>query len=81
MNPMDISLTAAYFGKTPPRQKFAYHANGQVEYHGIAPRGRDTSDAEWYVIKVTYNGSAQITDITSSPPLSVWDDYLTLSYQ
>jgi len=80
MNPLDISLTAAYFGKTPPTQRFTYNANGQVEFHGIAQRGSGDSAAAWYVTKSTFNNSNQVTDVKVAPQLSIWNNRATLTY-
>lgn len=81
MNPLDISLASAYFGKTPPRQEFRYHANGQIEYHGLTQRGRATSQAEWYVTKSIFNANGQVISVLVAPPMSIFDNYATLSYK
>ncbi len=80
MNPLDISLAAGRFGQTPPQQRFAYHANGQIEFHGIGKRGTADSAAAWYVTKSTFNGNNQVTDIKVAPQQSVWDDRATLVF-
>lgn len=80
MNPLDISLTAAYFGKTPPQQLFEYHSNGQVEFHGIAARGIAEGTAAWYITKSAFNGNNQVTSVKVAPVQSRWTDRSSLTY-
>ena len=58
-------------------ERYAYHANGQPEYIGIAKKGSASSDAKWLITKYTYNGSNQVTLKETSDENAVWDDYNT----
>jgi len=79
-------------GKGFPTTEFKYDAYGNVEYAGIAPKGQATSKQCWIVFKLTYQDiaitlpsndgltSRQVIRMQSSPDNSIFDNYLTLTY-
>lgn len=82
MNPNELAAHGIIhkFGTEPVQQRFIKHSNGMVEYHGIAKRGKATSDSSWSVIKLTYSGTF-LTTIQAAPANSIWDNYASLDYQ
>lgn len=51
-----------------------------VEYHGIAKKGKLTSDAEWWVEKFAYDSNGFCTSRKSTDENQIMDNYLTLTY-
>lgn len=60
------------------RKKFEYSA-GLVIYAGSAPKGTATSDVNWTINKYTYDGSSQVTDITTA--FDSWDNRAGATYE
>ena len=56
---------------------YAYGANGQVEYHGIAKKGAATSDEAWMIEKFTYDASDREIARTTSGENAIWDNRAT----
>jgi len=56
------------------------NGSAKPEYVGVAKRGSATSDAAWVVTKITYFGDGTVSKVRTSPPNSIMDNYLTLTY-
>lgn len=82
MTPFDIAvvLRGAIFGKDFPVVKHVYDGSNNLIYTGIAPRRSLTSQPSWYVFKFIYDGSNNNTDVQSTEPNQIFDNYLTLTY-
>lgn len=63
------------------RVNYVYKAsNGLVEYMGITHRGSALADASWLVFKFVYDANDSVTDIITSPPNQVMNNYASLTY-
>lgn len=64
--------------RTPLQVRRAYDADNRLEYMGVSPKGKATSDAAWVISKYTYdaNGLPE-TDVMSNFNV-IWDDRASL---
>jgi len=62
------------------RSKFDWDANGNPIYVGYAPRGLDTSSAEWIISKIVWDANGNPTDILMSVPGQIWDNRTSVVY-
>lgn len=67
------------------QDRWAYHSNGQVEYHGVAKKGKADTDPEWLIERWTYDGSSRPIARKTSDENVVWDNgagttYLNATY-
>lgn len=64
--------------------KFDYDGSGNQTYLGWTQPGSLTSDASWRIMKQTFNGSNQLTDVSwangSTGFGAVWDSRASYSY-
>lgn len=72
------------FSADKKRQAFDYDVDGNLKYMGVAEPGTLTSQAKWRISRLTYNGSAKLTDILWSDGNNnednVWDNRASLNY-
>lgn len=62
-----------------PIDKVDANAAGQILYAGLAPRGKATSDAVWWIRKYAYDGSGNYTGSTYAEDVA-WDDRTSATY-
>jgi hypothetical protein len=71
-------------GTTNFTMKFDYDGSGNMIYTGWAQTGTLSSESNWRIMKQTFNGSSQLTDIqwpNGSTAFSfVWDNRAALTY-
>lgn len=71
-------------GATNYTLKFDYDSNGNQIYVGWTQAGTASSATGWRLMKQTFNGSSQVTDITwpsASTAFSfIWDSRTTYTY-
>lgn len=82
---MSIPATGPFIaGANNYTLKFDYDGTGNQIYVGWSQPGTSTSQPFWRIMKQTFNGSNQVTDITwpggSTGFGSVWDSRTTYSY-
>lgn len=63
----------------PLIRNVAINANSDPEYVGIAVQGSATSDAVWFVEKITYDGSNNYSNSRVSVNIA-WDNRLAATY-
>lgn len=72
------------YGATNYTMRFDYDGSGNQTYVGWAQTGTASSAAFWRIMKQTFNGSNQVTNITwpngSTGFGGVWDDRATYTY-
>lgn len=60
--------------------KVILDANGQVQYHGFAPKGKATSDPAWIIEKLFYDANLNYSYSLRSGINRVFDSYATETY-
>lgn len=55
-------------------------ASGNLVYVGFAPKGVPTSQALWWIVKVTYFASGNPSSEKTAPVNSIWDNRASLTY-
>lgn len=72
------------WGASNYTMKFDYDGSGNQVYVGWCQVGTATSDSSWRIMKQTFNGSNQLTDVTwpsgSTGFGAVWDNRSSYSY-
>ena len=69
-----------YLGSQDWGRKKSDYTSGNLDYFGkhLQVTGA-TSDDQWHILKFTYDGSGNLTDI-QGPLVGVWDDRATLGW-
>lgn len=81
MTPHDFFAFKKLNGGSYPPSNYAYDANNNTEYVGIASEwGASDSACKWTIFKLTLNGVGNPTRIRSTKSYVVWDNYLTETY-
>ena len=84
MNSLDvISLRKLWRTQNPHlfwQFRYAYDSSNLLIYQGMAPQGKLSSEAYWFVEKLTYDVNNNVVLIQGSPEDSIWDDRATLTY-
>lgn len=68
-NPEHFQIRMDYLGQT----------DGNPAYIGFSRKGAASSDDNWIIYKLTYDGSRQLT--LRQIAFGVWDDRTTLTYE
>lgn len=80
MNPLDAGLTRHWFGREHHQTRIAYTSANLPEYIGLSERGTASSDAKWWIVKMTYDSNNMVTLRQSSARDQIWDNRDSISY-
>lgn len=63
---------------TTGQKRIAYNGSGDPQYIGFNRQGAATSDNDWYLQELSYDGSANLTTVQVA--YDSWDNRATATY-